>query len=197
MTWSKCQRTTFLAACNKAGLNSEQRYMLMRYVGCASDATLNRPTVTGNHTRRQFRECMSLVEAAAAAEGVRVRPPREHDSWHAACHAERHEEEAFARRVAREAAERLPKHFDAGLLDTAVAHVATNNSNPLLPGIKPEHLEQCDGPTTRRVAECLRAWVGRVFHECGMTPHTFEIPKSARRTNKPRLQGSGHLIPDP
>lgn len=189
MTWSKCQRTTFVAAASKAGWTDDQRYMVMRYAGCPSDLAKGRPTVSAQgNTSRHFRECMAIAESACAQAGVRLRPPREYPSWNDACDSTRHEEVAFIRRVAAEAVRRLPIHYDEGLIRWAVGHVASENSNPLLPGIKPETLEQCDGPTVHRVAECLRAFVGRKFLECGLEPQTFEVPRSARaRADRSRV----------
>jgi hypothetical protein len=187
MTWSKAQRTTFLAAATKAGWTADQRYMVMRYAGCPSDVVIKRPTVSAvGNSGRHFRECMAIAESACAQAGVKLRPPAEHPSWNDACFSTRHEEEQFIRRVADEAVRRLPVHYNESLIRWAVGHVASENSNPLLPGVKPETLEQCDGPTVHRVAECLRAFVGRKFLECGLEPQSFEVPASARR----RAEGS-------
>lgn len=210
MTWSKLQRTTFLAAATKAGWTADQRYMVMRYAGCPSDIVIKRPTVSAvGNSHRHFRECMAIAESACAQAGVTLRPPREGPSWNAACSDTRSEEEAFIRRVADEAVRRLPVHYDEGLIRWAVRHVSSEHSNPLLPGVKPETLEQCDGPTVHRVAECLRAFVGRKFLECGLEPQSFEVPRSARRraeasgirdqasgpNHKPRPAGSGSTNP--
>jgi hypothetical protein len=182
MTWSKLQRTTFLSAARKAGWNAEQRYAVMRYAGCASDVVNGRPSVTAvSNTNRHFRECMAIAEGSVLGQGGRLRPPKDFPSWDAACNDTRAAEAALARAIAREAQERLSVHFDGNLLNAAVAHVATVTSNPLLPGVKPDRLEQCDGPTTHRVTECLRAWVGRKFLEGGLTPRTFQPPREARQ----------------
>lgn len=186
MTWSAPQRRVFVMTGSKAGWNDAQRYAVMRYAGCPSVRVRGedrpRPTVSApGNTITHFRECMAVAESACRMAGVPVRPPREHPSWDAACHDHRGREEQFARRVAAEAERRLPRVFARGLLDRAVAHVAKATDNPLLPGVKPDRLEQCDGPTVHRVAECLRAWVGRTFAEHHITPDTFDIPTSARR----------------
>lgn len=181
MTWSKPQRTTFLAAARKAGWSSEQRYMVMRYAGCPDDPVTGRPSAAAvANNNRHFRVCMAIAEAAVHGQGGQLRPPKESASWDAACNDGRANEAALARAIAREAAERLPGVFDAGLLAAAVRHVADYTSHPLLPGVKPERLEQCDWATTHRVTECLRAWVGRRFAEVGWEPRTFKIPRSAR-----------------
>lgn len=193
MTWSPKQQKLFVMAATKAGWNDAQRYMVMDYIGCPSVMKIIkgkevwRPSVSGpGNTRRHFRECMAIAESSAAENGVRIHPPKEHPSWNAACWDTRSEEEQFIRRVAAEAVRRLPIHYNEGLIRWAIGHVNGEKGNPLLPGVTPETLDQCDGPTVQRVAECLRAFVGRKFLECGLEPQSFEVPRSARR----RAEGS-------
>lgn len=181
MTWTKPQARTFIIASSTAGWTDEQRYAVMLYAGCPKGEN-QRPSVKhpGN-MGRHFCECMAIAEADCAAKGVRLFKPSKAPSWAAACEDTRTAEIAKARQIADEAMRRLPAIFSEGLLAYTVRHVADHTSNPMLPGIKPERLEQCDGPTVHRVVESLKSFVGRKFELAGIKPHSFEITGAVRR----------------
>lgn len=198
MSWTRAQQIRFLSATNAAGCNSEQRYMIMRYAGCreipprpGANHEQARPSVTSNfNNSRQFRHCMAIIEAMCKSQQVPIEPPRNHKTWHDLAHSSISREQELARDIVAEAARRLPAKFDSGLMGYAIDHVTKKITHPIFPDIKPETIEQCDGPTTHRVVELLRALVGREFQARGIRPSCFTIPTRAvlRGDNQARKQ---------
>lgn len=185
MAWTHKQRTLFLMAAKAAGWNDDQRYIAMRHCGCPLKA--GTPSVT--HPRNDnaaYERCMALAESCAGQRGEHVPPPRGKRSWREAETNQSSRLKRFAGAICGEAERVLPAHFDRGLLGATMQHVcgsdtwsrsvhwATSLGREL-------SLDDLDAGQLYRVVESLKAHVGRVFLEHGLTPQSFAVPRSARQ----------------
>lgn len=185
MAWTPRQRTIFLVAAKAAGWNDDQRYMAMRHSGCPLKA--GTPSVT--HPRNDnaaFERCMALAESCAGARGEHVPPPRGKRSWREAERAGADRMRNLAMEIAAEAAAVLPGRFDVGLITSTIDHVCAHDPVELRTP-EPAHLVgrgplwRLDSGQVYRVVESLKAHVGRVFLEHGLTPTSFDVPAAAKR----------------
>lgn len=196
-------------ACSAAAWNEDQRYIAMLACGCALVEIdgVKRPSVKNPaNSQRSFESLMALAESSANARGRTIPGPSlgtGHRTWWDVCGAESDREIAKIRRIAAEACERLPGRFTdpSGIVHGLALRVIAKddpsvhlNVFALLPPPSPlegegpapaggeghiDLLHQLDPSQVRRVLEALRAWVGRVMHECGVRPLSFEAPRSA------------------
>lgn len=187
MAWTPKQRTTFLAAVRAAGWNDDQRYIAMRHCGCPLKA--GTPSVT--HPRNDnaaFERCMALAESCAGQRGERIAPPRGKRSWREAERAQGDRLRDLARRIAAEARRSLPQVFPASTLAGTIRHVCGEDDRAMVDRIQDFRdddgenlLFTLDPGQLYRVVESLKAHVGRVFLEHGITPASFTVPASAKR----------------
>lgn len=186
--WTKKQQVCVLRACTAAGWNEQQRYMVMHHCGCPLDEQTKRPSAKHpRNTSEQMGLIMSFAEPVARDRGKPLPPPSQHRSWEAAVADKAARQRHKAKAMIAEAIRRVPRGaaggFDEGLEAYVVEHVydcdqGATGARFMLH--RPESIDQCDAPTVHRVIECLRQFVGREFAARGITPETFDIPRSAR-----------------
>lgn len=187
MPWTDRQRKLFMIAARAAGWNDDQRYIAMRHSGCPTRG--GKPSVT--HPRNDnaaFERCMALAESCAGQRGEHVPPPSRKPTWREAVATPNERMRELATRIADEAARRLPAFGSpTSLLSDTIRHVTSGDSGELT-WMHMQHADRGDRELARldagqlyRVVESLRAHVGRVFLEHGITPTSFTVPASARR----------------
>ena len=183
MSWTHRQRKCVIMACSAAGWSAQQRYMVMHHCGCPLVHATKRPSV--NHPRNtseQMGLVMSFAEPVARDRGKPIPPPRQHASWEAAVADKGARQRHKCKAIIEEAVRRVPSRFDKGLEAYIVGHIYKQDQSPTgarFLEAEPESIDQCDGPTTHRALECLRAFVGREFAKRDLTPETFTIPRRA------------------
>lgn len=196
MAWSKSQIILLHRAAKAAGWNDARRYLAMKHAGCPSAAGSSRPSV--NHPRndnRAFERVMELAESCAGQRGEVVPPPAEHRSWREAVRRQGDQLRELARKIVAEAERRLPVRFaDAHLLERTISHVC-GHDHPSGFGLGLDSrdlgIEHLDPSQLYRVVESLKAHVGRVLVEAGITPSSFEVPAEVRRRLSRREQKRG------
>lgn len=183
MAWTDKQRTLFMIAARAAGWNTDQRYIAMRHCGCP--LTAGAPSV--NHPRNDhtaFERCMALAESCAGQRGERIQPPRGKRSWREAEASQGDRLRRLAMAIVTEAVDLLPTHFDARLLDHTIQHICGRDAVWTVRSDGPIRLESLDAGQLYRVVEGLKARIGRMLLERGITPRSFTVPASARRRVK-------------
>lgn len=182
MAWTPKQCTLFLIAAKAAGWNDDQRYIAMRHCGCPLKG--GTPSVT--HPRNDnaaYERCMALAESCAGQRGEHVPPPSKRRTWREAVAAPNERMRELAQRIANEAVLRLPAQFaDNELLRKTIDHVCGDelvSPDPSSP--VPGTLHSLDAGQLYRVVESLKAHVGRVLLEHGLTPESFTAPAWAKR----------------
>ena len=179
MGWTDGQRRIFLAGASAAGWNDQMRYVAMRHVGCPNFGCTGRPSVKHPRNTHGHLELLMALAESQCQPSRRFPVCQSADSWAKAEGAWRHRLEDLAVRIQEEAVDRLPAHFDDGLIGYAVRHTTGNDPDTF--NFRPTALTDCDAGQLYRVIECMKAIVGRRMLECGMQPRSFDVPAGARR----------------
>lgn len=191
MGWSDAQRAMLFKAVAAAGWNDQQRYIAMRHAGCpcseadGGSARDRRPSVANpRNTHRQFEIVMSLAEASARGRGagkLMPGPGKPHASWADAATFSASREQRLIEAIWREAMTRAPAVFQAGGLIGFIERMTARDETAVTLGRLPTTTRELDPGQTYRVLEGLKAWVGRVFAERGITPQSFTPHAPHRR----------------
>lgn len=193
--WTDAMRQVFIRACNAAGLDQAQRYLVMRYAGCPEDRELLRPSVTHPaNTTRQWQSCMSLAEAHANQQrrGDLMPRPRNADTWYDVVQQEVALEASLLRRIEAEAVSLAPDKFSPGFALGCAQRMAHGSPAWLTGGVEPASLEQLDEALMYRTVELVKAWVQRELGARGLTPTTFRAysPRAYSPRQQPRSAAS-------
>jgi len=190
--WSPAQIKLAGMGSSAAKWNDAQRYIALRNCGCPKmeiDGELRVSARNTKNSQRSFEQYMALAEMSANALGNRMPKPSMgtgHRSWAEVCAAECDRSIALIFKIASEACARVPGKFHdaSGLVAGLVRRITENDGTDgdtrcvYFTGVI-EEIHACSPDQVRRVLEALRAWVGRVMHECGVRPISFDAPRSA------------------
>ena len=184
MGWSRSQQTMLLKACTDAGIASEQRYSILRWVGCPviKIKGKQRPSVKDDrNTNRQFDAAMEIIEAHARAQGVTITPPRKFSTWAEACAGETQRTVARIERIAANAQRTVGKKGDwSGDIVPGLVRRHTVNTPALRHAWEESgSLDGLDLGTVLKVLRALEAMVRREHKNAGLAPPDFEARRTA------------------